>query len=185
MFRTEIIAILLLLGVHLVAGQTDTCAAQTTLAQCFAETRSGKLCVFRESCIKDPCRLSNTQNSCLQTNPFCVWQPISLISCFDQQILCSSLSAGSCESSPLCRARDDFCQYSVPEATGAPSPNAPAQCAGFPGWSIALLIVWLGLMGVLVFIILLIRKKSRQDSVTGVERSEVQIESVHLDRGLM
>lgn len=161
MWRTVgIIAILSVVG----NGQDDPCAG-LAVAACFQNS----ICVYQGgSCALDSCIRSTTQNEC-EASPSCYYVGWAE-SCFNYQALCTGLARDACSSNPLCITSGDNCVYSVPTKTVA---SPPAECLGFPTWSIALLILWLLLIGILVFVVLIIRKKPQK---TDVEESKVVIE---------
>eukprot|EP00658_Telonema_sp_P-2_P009619 TRINITY_DN13585_c0_g1_i6.p1 TRINITY_DN13585_c0_g1~~TRINITY_DN13585_c0_g1_i6.p1 ORF type:complete len:177 (+),score=39.64 TRINITY_DN13585_c0_g1_i6:139-669(+) len=132
-------------------------------------TQSTGCVYFDGKCQYDSCMLISGSADC-KANSRCFYTEWANTPCNDYQRLCSELSQEGCSGNPLCVKSGVNCIYTVPEKTGT---SPPAECQGFPTWSIALLIVWMFLIGILVFVILIVRKKPQK---TDVEQSKVVIE---------
>lgn len=162
--------IVLVAVISTVVAQAQDACTGLEVNDCYQAARDKKGCVyFSGTCQLDACMREETPTNC-NSNPRCFFTEWATIPCNDFQRLCSELNQEGCAGNALCAKSGVNCIYTVPEKTGA---SPPAECQGFPTWSIALLIVWLFLIGILVFVILIVRKKPQK---TDVEQSKVVIE---------
>ena len=169
-------------------GVLCACSDQTSAELCLVQNQNNvgtPYCVWDYSsarCSDDTCiTYSNRPANCIAQSG-CVMQPLSKTSqlCYSAQVSCSMLSTGLCGNQVLCQTVGSSCAF--PLSFGASNVTLDQQCASFPMWSIALLIVWLVIMIIIGFIILLIFKQKRDDAITEVEQSEVRIDSVQINR---
>jgi hypothetical protein len=179
---------LVILGVY--CGCSDQTSAETCLSSNQQRAISATFCVWDYTsgrCSDDSClRLSANATGC-KAQTGCVLQPLAVSSsassqylCYNAQISCSMLTSGQCSRVSLCQTIGSACAF--PLSFGASNITLEQQCAAFPMWSIALLIVWLVIMVIIGFIIMLIFKQRRDDAITEVEQSDVRIDSVQINR---
>lgn len=160
---------LVLIAVLSTVARSQTACDGLAIDSCYEKARSGSGCVFQSTCQYDSCLLIDNAPAC-KANPNCFYTEWASNPCNNYQRLCSELSQEGCAGNPLCVKSGVNCIYTVPEKTGT---SPPAECQGFPTWSIALLVIWMFLIGILVFVILIVRKKPQK---TDVEQSKVIIE---------
>jgi hypothetical protein len=176
--------------VGVAVSQSTTCAAQTSLQSCVYQTQSGLNCIWnavQSQCVIDPCTTYGDVNTCAANG--CIplpwnaaWSPPSLgqqgPTCVSTRVVCNEITVSSdCASTSFCQYRDGYCA-SVQETK--PGTSTTSCDVNFPGWSVALIIIWLCIMIVLGFIIFLIVSKGKQQAVRAVEHSEVVVDSLHL-----
>lgn len=181
---------LLLSAIPVSAQSSSTCSSTTDRNICADYTRATKTnlqCVWQNSkCSGDPCAQYTTNETC-RADAGCIsteWVTGSgAVTCMSFELLCTKLPPGApCDQSGLCRTDGVNCVWALPTGTGAPGENKDPQCLNFPTWSIALIVLWVVLMCVLVFIILILKKKKHADAIKGVEQeNEVVVDSLHID----
>lgn len=170
--------------VSVVCGQTptvDPCNQFADDVSCY--TSAARSCVFQGGqCITDPCRNINDGPTCRSTLGClsATWAAnvsSTIFPCFSYRLICTQLTIDVCTKMSMCAIRSNaYCMYAVPEGDGVTG-QSTSQCAPFPVWSIALIVVWVLIMIILIFIIVLILKK-RNHVIKGIEREEIVIESV-------
>lgn len=157
------------------------CSNYNTIASCAtAAAQSNPMyCVWddQKGCVIDPCIQYFTNTTC-QGSSGCLWFPWNYqASCFSSYLLCANLGVTNCKKYPFCTVRENtYCG-----TVGVIGVNTvKVECDfSFPGWSVALIIVWLIIMVILGFIVLLAMGKSKQQKVTGVEKDEdVVVDSI-------
>ena len=176
-----------------VAGANCACNQQTDSQACLSQNSNAvttTYCVWdytTTTCSDDACVQYSTNATRCKLAKSCVLQPMSRSTgtapitqyiCYNAQISCSILTSGQCSSVTLCQTVGQSC--SLPRSFNGSDIKIEQQCASFPMWSIALLVVWLVIMVIIGLIVMLIRKQKREDAIQVQEDGEVRIDSVQI-----
>lgn len=180
--------LVLVCAASLVEAQAAACAAAgNSVTECYGKTVQGAMCVFnyqKNTCEVDPCNsatASASMDSCLASGclPLPYVQGTSQQnSCISPNLLCNALTEINCHTSGFCQARDGYCAFAQEPVVG----KTDAECdINFPQWSIALIVIWVCIMLILGFIIFLIVNKNKSATISRVERSDVQVDSLNIN----
>lgn len=169
-----------------IAAQTPApspCLSPTSSDECKVLDAHGNVCIFdasAEQCKADPCTAINDAQACLDAA--CLPMPFvqgNGPSCMHPQLLCNRLKpiASECGALSICAIRNNICESIHEPKKGKTDTECDLK---FPGWSIALVVIWLCIMAILGFIIFLIMSKGKQAGIKSVQREEVVVDSVQI-----
>lgn len=179
------VAAALAVFVLLIGGASAACSDASTRSTCNAQTQQNQItCVWNSvlsRCVDDQCVTMNV-TKCAEND--CVPTPYSSVfaagrgPCVNPDVFCALLTQPDCIKFPKCAWRSNsYCGVVQASTPGTTSVVCEIK---FPTWSLALLVMWFFIMGILAFIIFLIMKKQRQAAIKGVETQEVVVDSVQI-----
>lgn len=161
--------------------------SMTKMSYCLAANMKAPTspCVWANStCQVDPCYTISDEAACVANSMCFMVKYATSITCMASQRMCSSVTLDVCTTFPWCLKTSDGlgCLYYEPAAIIEAAGTSSSSCLQFPMWCIALIVLWILVMIVLGGIIALAIRQRRLDAITEVEESEVNVDSVHINK---